>query len=366
MKISWFIAHPLDLWQNYILNTYLFYNKKYGGIRFDVCNGERFHGNTIPPKKYRKILDRLFFFTSYQNTLYYIWKKHKPTDIVHLQHSYLFPRILNLLDQKERPKIIITLRGSDTYCWPWFISKWTDLYKTKSQFIDAFIVQSNDQKKYLNKFGVQNEKIWIIPVSSPKITCKPKTIIKIKTIRLISVFRFTWEKNILGNLLFIKRLKTKFPNIKYDIYGAGSPKDTAQIYYLIDRFDIKDIVKVNDNMPNDELKERLNNYNYYLQLSVSEAFGASIIEAQQRGLVPIVSNMGGIPEIVEDGETGIMRHFDDIDGLVNSLIGLHNDPKKYQQISNNCINLINDNYTTENEVEKLNSLYNNLMNRNCK
>ena len=90
-----------------------------------------------------------------------------------------------------------------------------NLYKIYSNDIDAFVVQSADKKLYLNKFEVEEKKIWIIPSGSKSIECSPKIIKKGQKIKIISVFRFVWEKNITGNLVFIKMLKEKYPNIEY-------------------------------------------------------------------------------------------------------------------------------------------------------
>ena len=59
------------------------------------------------------------------------------------------------------------------------------------------------------------KKIWIIPSGSKSIECSPEIIKKGQKIKIISVFRFVWEKNITGNLVFIKMLKEKYPNIEY-------------------------------------------------------------------------------------------------------------------------------------------------------
>jgi len=360
MKVSWFIAHPIGAIQNYILNTFNSYNSKFGGIHFDTANGEKYMGNTIPRKFYQHQFNRVLSKTKFGNTYCYIWLKQKPVDIIHIQHSYLFTNILPLLKFNKYPKIVVTLRGSDTYLSPWISKKWSNFYKHKSDFINAFIVQSKDQKDYLTKFGVKEEKIYIIPISIPKINCLPKEIIPNQRINLISAFRMTWEKNIQGNLLFIYELKKKYPNLHYTIIGEGH--DIGQVHYMVDRLGINDVVEIIANyIPNEELKDKMHNYNYYLQLSLSESLSASVIEAQQRGLIPIVSKVGGLQDIVIDNKTGISKDIHDLDGLINSIISIHNNPEKYKTISHNCIQNINDNYVTEVEVSRLHKLYSNLI-----
>jgi len=360
LKISWLIPRPFIDQHSYILNTYFLISKKIKDIRIDSVNGgEKYYGNKIPSNGIRRIFNFILSNTKYKNTFNYIWLKNKPVDILHIQYSYLFPNIVPLLKIKKRPKIVITLRGSDTYCRPWIDEKWMNLYKIYSNDIDAFVVQSTDQKLYLNKFEVEEKKIWIIPSGSKAIECSPKIIKKDQKIKIISVFRFVWEKNITGNLVFIKMLKEKYPNIEYCIYGSGS--DLGQIHYLIDRLNIGDVVEIKDRIPNKELKQKYFEFNYYLQLSISESLSMTVIEAQQRGLIPIVSNIGGLKDLVQEGKTGIIKDFTDYKNLVEDTIKLHQNPEAYNKISRQCIENIKNNYATEMEVKRLREMYKNII-----
>ena len=360
MKISWFIAHKIDSIQSYILNTYKIYQSKYGSLRFDIADGEKYMNNIIPSKIYTIYLNRLLSKTRFGNIFCYIWLKLKPVDIIHVQHSYLFPYIFPILKLNNSPKIVITLRGSDTYLSPWISKKWSNFYKYKSNLISAFIVQSIDQKKYLTKFGVDKKNIHIIPISVPKINSYPKKIVLNQRINIISAFRMTWEKNIQGNLLFIYELRKKYPNVKYTLIGEGN--NIRQAYYLVDRLDLGDVVEIIDKfISNEDLKDKMCDYNYYLQLSLSESLSASVIEAQQRGVIPIVNKIGGLRDIVIDGQTGISKEIYGVEEHVESLLSVHNNTELYNTISKRCIKSINDNYTTDIEVLRLHDLYSSLL-----
>ena len=82
------------------------------------------------------------------------WLKSN-TQIVHLHHSFLFKYFneISKIPNKNRPKLVVTLRGSDTYLRPWYDTRWLDFYKHNSKGIDAFVVMSNHQKRYLQKWG---------------------------------------------------------------------------------------------------------------------------------------------------------------------------------------------------------------------
>ena len=83
----------------------------------------------------------------------------------------------------------------------------------------------------------------------------------------------------------------------------------------------------------------------------------TVIEAQQRGLVPIVSNIGGLKDLVQDGQTGIIKDFTDYENLVDDTIKLHQNPEAHNKISRQCIENIKNNYTTEIEVDRIIKMY---------
>lgn len=64
----------------------------------------------------------------------------------------------------------------------------------------------------------------------------------------------------------------------------------------------------------------------YAHPSLAEAFGLAIAEAMACGLPVVASRVGGIPELVEDGQTGLLTEPRDVGGLARALDQLASDP----------------------------------------
>lgn len=319
----------------------------------------------IPNLKIRKLYEIVYSIQKKYRNLKYpqlFWLRNK-VEIVHLQQSYQFNHIVPLLNYKSshKPKVIISLVGGDSYVKPWVSSRWTDFYTTYGNKVDAYTVQSHDQKEYIKKWGIDIKNIFVIPVSFGNISkAKPKYP-NTEKLKLVSAFRMTWEKNIEGSIRFAKKLKDLNILFEYDIYGDGD--DLGQLYYLVDKFDLKENVFIKGRVDNQILKDRLVAYDFFLQLSISEALSASVIEAQSFGLPCIVSNSDGIKEAIIPNVTGVCGDYYDLDYFVTETLKLWKDKEKYFQFSEKAIQYVNENFSLEKEVERTMIMYNEILNR---
>ena len=62
--------------------------------------------------------------------------------------------------------------------------------------------------------------------------------------------------------------------------------------------------------------------------SFGEGFGMVALEAMERGRPVIASAVGGLPEIVEDGRSGLLVPPGDIDALAAAILELARDPER--------------------------------------
>ncbi len=65
----------------------------------------------------------------------------------------------------------------------------------------------------------------------------------------------------------------------------------------------------------------------YAQPSVEEGFGIAVIEAMALGIPVVASNTGGLPELVRNGETGVLVPRQDAKSLIGALSRLIADPE---------------------------------------
>ena len=64
-----------------------------------------------------------------------------------------------------------------------------------------------------------------------------------------------------------------------------------------------------------------------------EGLGSVLLDAMAFGLPVVATRVGGIPEIVTDGENGMLCDPDDLDGQAAALLELAGDPRLRQQLA---------------------------------
>lgn len=75
----------------------------------------------------------------------------------------------------------------------------------------------------------------------------------------------------------------------------------------------------------------------YFQPSLVESLGLSVLDALRHGKPCVVSNRGGLPEVVSDGECGWVMAPHEVDAMAGRLLDLLNDDARYAQMSASAV-----------------------------
>jgi glycosyltransferase involved in cell wall biosynthesis len=99
-------------------------------------------------------------------------------------------------------------------------------------------------------------------------------------------------------------IRSRFPEAKLYIAGAGLAEDHERLHALIEKLSLQGVVVLLGQITNS--LEWLQACNIFLQPSREEAFGLVFLEAGLCAKPTVSTAVGGIPEIIVDGETGYL------------------------------------------------------------
>jgi len=153
--------------------------------------------------------------------------------------------------------------------------------------------------------------------------------------------------------------KIKSP-IKLKIVGNGEMKSFIEKY--ISKFNINNI-ELYDFMSGQKLNDFIANSQFVIVPSECyENCPYSIMEAMSLGKPIIASNIGGIPELVHEGKTGILFNPFDSDDLCRKIVWLFNNPAKIKQFSKNSKIFAQNEFNSSNYYNELINIYDRVLN----
>jgi glycosyltransferase involved in cell wall biosynthesis len=302
---------------------------------------------------------------SFLRLLRYIKKKN--ISLIHAHKSLYWAVLVKIFTPKI--KIILHCHGGGFYRMGRFeriINKYF-----LNPLADIFVFNSKKtMKMYKNTVGIDNNKLIVIPnvidMEHYRIKEKGQFDLRIEydltrdSILIGQVSRLVHNKDHLTLLKAFKVISGQFNNVYLFIIGDGPLRreieDKIKILKLHDRVLL---TGYRENIP-----EYLNALDIGVHASTFEGVPLAVLEYMSAGLPTVATDVGGIPDVIVDGETGFLVPKGDVKKLSDRLRQLIEDTELRTVMGNKSHIWIEENANYKILTAKLTELYNQAINYN--
>lgn len=264
---------------------------------------------------------------------------------------------------KIKSVVMITGMGSIYISHPIFIQKFVDfIYKIVLSFVDHIIFVNNDNKIYFNK-NILSKKIpqsiiYGAGIDSNSLLKKSKKIKRLENLKnkfvITFVGRLIKDKGFYDVLDIFNKLNIK--NKILLIVGDVDLNNLSSINFK-DNFLSKNIIYIKKT---DSINDIYKASDVLLFPSYGEGMPTVVMEAQTMGVPPLVYNVTGCRDAVQNNYNGFIFDLDKKNLIVKKIKQLSTNKKLYSRISINCIKSSNK-YNQKYLIPKVISIYEKLL-----
>jgi len=190
---------------------------------------------------------------------------------------------------------------------------------------DGVLPNSNYTKRLMPQIQALMDKTVTIREGIDLDRFKPTTVFKPSdTKKLLTVARLVERKGIKYLLYAMRNVIQRNLNVKLFIVGEGPERQALE--KLAQQLSLQKHVTFTGWVSEEKLVSHYASSDIFILPSTEEALGLVLLEAMSMGLPVVASNVGGIPEIVIDHETGILTPPGDPNALADSIVFLLGNP----------------------------------------
>jgi len=303
-------------------------------------------------------------------SLWRIFKKEKP-DIIHLNSSKvgglgaLAARLFTLYPKPYTlyPRIIFTAHG-----WPfnedrnfisraviWFLSWLTTVFSTK-----VIVLTKNDLISTIKFLFLSDNKFCLIPngidtdaisfLQREQARKELRLELEPSTILIGGITEFTKNK---GAQYLIEAAKTLPESVRVVFIGGGEKK--SQMEKLAEDLGISERVHFLGFKEN--ATKYLKAFDIFVFPSLKEGLPYTLLEAGLAGLPTVASDVGGIPDIIQNGENGLLVQPKNPKALASAIKKLLANKEKREQFGKKISEKIKTEFSFASMLEKTMKLY---------
>jgi N-acetyl-alpha-D-glucosaminyl L-malate synthase BshA len=262
-----------------------------------------------------------FILFGFMDALIKSWRKR--FDIIHAHYAVPQGLLGVALKRVLRLPLVVTLHGTDIN----YLAKRRGtraLVRLVLNNADAVVAVSRFLKTEAEKLGIEGEKIRVIynGVELPEYEETQREM------SILFVGSLVKQKGVDVLIKAFRTVKERIPEAKLIIVGEGREREA--LAELCTQLRLRDVYFAGSRS---ELSSYYSRSRVLALPSRAEGFGLVALEAMAHGLPVVATKVGGIPEVVTHGETGILVECGNANALAEALIRVMSDEALWQRLA---------------------------------
>lgn len=248
------------------------------------------------------------------------WMKQKQMRHLHAHFGNQGSTVAMLVAQVFPVEYSLTIHGPDEF----FDVKGQYLAEKMrtAKFICCIGYYAQSQLQRLVDYSLWN-KFFVSPLGVDPSRFSPRTEPDSDRFEVLCVGRLVAAKGQHVLVSAVEKLAKEGRNIHLRLIGAGP--DTDSLRERIRNSHLDDFVTLEGIVNQDQIRNFYAQSHVFALASFAEGIPVVLMEAMAMEIPCITTNITGIPELIESGETGILVIPSDVEGLVNALKKLMDD-----------------------------------------
>ena len=279
-------------------------------------------------------------------------------------HPFDFPSVLFAVPVSRvfgAPVVLASQRGELAF----FSRPWQRVFELMDRIADGVVVNSHFLRRELMEFhGMPERRIHLCYNGIDTIVFHPQGRCRTEPLKdadcvigAVSVLRP--EKSLDTLIRAFAAVRPHYSRLKLAIVGDGDHR--PGLLQLAGQLRvIEDCVFV---PATKDVAEWYRSIDIYVLPSLTEAFSNSLMEAMACGCTPVATNVGGNPEVVRHGETGLLFPAGDVETLARELRRLIDDQVLRARLSDAASRLIEAEFTLDVASDRMGAIYQQYLSR---
>jgi len=339
--------------------------------QFSVENIHCIGKPSLMEEKYESLLQRLGV-RDYRGKLFRTIKSLKPNIV----HSHFGDEAWRKMELVKRLGVrhVVTFYGYDVNRLPSVEPIWFERYKELFRHVDLVLCEGPHMARCIERLGCDPIKVRVhhLGISVGDIFYRPRQWVPGTALRVLIAASFKEKKGIPYALEALGQLKEEIP-LQITVIGDASAEERSQnekrhIQEVVNRYNLSPCIRFLGYQPHVTLLEEAYTHHVFLSPSVTAVDGdteggapVSIIEMAASGM-PIVSSFHcDIPEVIKDGETGLLAGERRVSELREKILWLVHNRDSWRQMLDNGRKHIEDQFDARVQGEVLSRTYRKLV-----